>query len=348
MFSRRNNPRSFASWSAIALAAIALVPSLASAQANDIRVMSFNIRVGSANDGNNSWNHPTTGVDRKDLVVTTVKNYNPDILGLQEDLDYQSDYIRNNVDVEYSMFRRGAKADGTGEEVAILYRTDRFNRHRQGTFWLSPTPSTPGSEFDSAEFPRVVNWLELSDKRDPDFHFVVMNTHWEHGGQTAKDTVREKSAALMREKMTEIAPTLPILFTGDFNADEGDASYQRMTSRDNFVETPIDETRFLTDSYRNRHSDSESVGTAHGFDGTAGPGRIDWILHTDTGFNTIAADIDKSVFNGRYPSDHFPINATLRPVPVPEPAGAAIVGAFGALMASRRRRRANHWNAELS
>src|SRR5687768_15282760 len=192
---RLAEPRPAILWSTFVLAALAVWPSLTSAQSTDLRVMSFNVRVGSADDGNDSWNHPSNGVDRKDLVVSTVENYNPDILGLQEDLDYQGNYIRDQTS-GYSMFRRGANADGSGEEVAILYRTNRFTRHRQGSFWLSPTPTTPGSEFGSAEFPRIVNWLELSDNQNSGFRFVVMNTHWEHGSSDGKETVRLKSSAL--------------------------------------------------------------------------------------------------------------------------------------------------------
>jgi endonuclease/exonuclease/phosphatase family metal-dependent hydrolase len=326
--------RHFIQWLAVVLAWVAIAPSFARAEVADLRVMSFNVRVGSADDGINSWNHPTTGVDRKDLVVTTIKNYNPDILGLQEDLDYQGDYIHNETS-GYTMFRRGVNADGSGEKVAILYRTNRFTRTRQGSFWLSPSPATPGSEFGSAEFPRIVNWLELSDNLNPGFHFVIMNTHWEHGSSDGKETVRLKSSALMREKMTEIAPDLPMIFTGDFNADEGSDPYRRMTSLDDFVETPVDESRFLIDTYRNKHSDSATVGTAHGFDGIAGAGRIDWILHDDQNFTTIESNIDRSSFSGRYPSDHFPINAVIHPIP--EPGCAAIVGVCSVLLLSRRR-----------
>src|SRR5688500_16821533 len=95
--------RSF-TWLCVTTLLIALPPADAAAAA-DLRVMSFNIRTGSANDGNNSWNHPTTGVDRKDLVVQTIEKYNPDILGLQEDLDYQGTYVRDQTE-GYSMFRR--------------------------------------------------------------------------------------------------------------------------------------------------------------------------------------------------------------------------------------------------
>jgi len=329
--------------SLLVLLAGGVLAARAGAAVVDMRVMSFNIRTGNADDGNNSWNHPSGGVDRKDLVVQTIKNYDPDILGLQEDQDYQANYIRTNTQLNgqniYGMFRQGANANGSGEMVAILYKTSRFARVREGTFWLSPNPNTAGSEFSGAEFPRIVNWLELRDKDNPGFNFVIMNTHWEHGGAEAKQEVRLKSAALMRNKMLEIAPDLPILFTGDFNADEGSDPYRRMTSRDDFVETPVDETRFLTDTYRNKHSDSATVGTALGFDGVGTSGRIDWILHTDGGFDTIEANIDRSSFNGRYPSDHFPINAIIRPVLAPEPAGAALFGAFGgALLLARRRR----------
>lgn len=305
--------------------------------AYDLKVMSFNIRTGNANDGINSWERIGDGeIDRRELVVTTIKNYNPDILGLQEDLRYQADYLQDNIS-GYSMFRRSVNGNETGEHVAILYKTDRFTRLRAGRFWLSDTPDEP-STFNNAEFNRIVNWVELRDVNNPDHSFVVMNTHWEHGSRDVKDAVRLKSATLMREKMLEIAPNTPIIFTGDFNADEGSDPYRRMTSRDGFVEKPVDETRFLIDTYRNKHNDSESVGTAHGFDGTAGSGRIDWILHTDLDMITLASAIDRSSFNGRYPSDHFPITATIRPTQVPEPGAAAAMIFFGATSTLLRRR----------
>jgi endonuclease/exonuclease/phosphatase family metal-dependent hydrolase len=287
----------------------------------DLRVMSFNIRTGSANDGDNSWvtsdpNKP----DRREIVVSAIDSFNPDILGLQEDLDYQGDYLRNQMP-RYTKFGRGAKADpDNGEFVSILYRTSRFEKIRQGTFWLSPTPNVAGSQYPDAEFPRIVNWLELSDNNNPGFNFVIFNTHWEHGGSALKDAVRQQSATLMRQRMVSIAGDLPMIFTGDFNADQGDDPYRRMTGRDNF-----DNARFLTDTYRNTHDDGDTVGTAPGFDGKGGTGRIDWILHDDPSFDTVEANIDRTSYEGRFPSDHFPINATI--IPVPEP--SACLAAFG-------------------
>jgi len=270
---------------------ICIVPEAAQAQLRqDLRVMSFNIRTGSADDGDNSWVTPSTSVpDRRDIVVQSIDTFNPDILGLQEDLNYQG----------------------------------------QGTFWLSPTPNRAGTKFDGAQFARIVNWLELSDKNNPGFKFVVMNTHWEHGGADAKAGVRLESATLMRAKMTEIAPNLPIIFTGDFNADQGSDEYRRLTGRDN-----VNSER-LVDTYRNLHpGDSDTVGTAPGFDAVGGTGRIDWILNTQD-FSVLSANIDRTSYDGRYPSDHFPINATL--IPVPEPAGLALLGMIAGGMLLRRR-----------
>jgi endonuclease/exonuclease/phosphatase family metal-dependent hydrolase len=197
---------------------------------------------------------------------------------------------------------------------------------RGGNFWLSETPGTPGSESWGTAFPRMVTWLELRDLKNPDFTFVFMNTHWDHVSGTA----RLESATLMRQKINELASGIPVIVTGDFNADQGSNPYRRMRGLDDF-----DTVRNLQDTYRNIHNDGGSVGTAHGFDGTAGSGRIDWILH-DNKFTTLDASIVRTSYDGAYPSDHFPVTAIIDPIP--EPAGAAIVGlvSCGALLSRRR------------
>ncbi|HTL31206.1 MAG TPA: endonuclease/exonuclease/phosphatase family protein [Tepidisphaeraceae bacterium] len=176
----------------------------------------------------------------------------------------------------------------------------------------------------------MVNWIELRDKQNPSFSFIYSNTHWDHIG----DTARFESAKLMRAKITEVAGNEAVVFTGDFNADQGGKAYQRMTGRDD-----ADLVRNLTDTYRVIHpEDSATVGTAPGFDGKGGDGRIDWILH-DSAFKTIDANIDHTNFDGHYPSDHSPINAVIRELP--EPSALTVVGLIAVpLLLSRPRARA--------
>jgi endonuclease/exonuclease/phosphatase family metal-dependent hydrolase len=200
---------------------------------------------------------------------------------------------------------------------------------RHGHFWLSTTPDAPGSiSWDSA-LPRMVTWVELRDVQNPTETFVFMNTHWDHVG----DTARLNSATLVRQKVPELASGIPVIVVGDFNADQGSDPYRRMRGLDDF-----DNVRNFQDTYRNLHDDADTVGTAHGFDGIAGDRRIDWILH-DNDFETLSAAIVRTSFEGSYPSDHFPITATIRPLSVPEPAGFALAVGIAVVGTCRRRSR---------
>jgi endonuclease/exonuclease/phosphatase family metal-dependent hydrolase len=294
----------------------------AAATTTDLRVMSFNIRTANAADGVNDWDG-----NRKNLVEQTIRNFSPDLLGLQEDLKRQHDFLADQFP-GFEVVGRGAQGGNDGEYVSLMYRKNRFDELRRGHFWLSETPDVPGSESWNTAFPRMVTWLELRDKNNPAFNFVIMNTHWDHVSANA----RIESATLMRQKIRELASGIPVIVTGDFNADQGGDAYRRMRGLDDF-----DTVRNLADTYRLIHpEDSDTVGTAHGFDGIAGDGRIDWILH-DNDFLTLDANIDRISFDGLYPSDHFPITAIIRPVP--EPAGAIVIGVAASGMLRLRRNR---------
>src|SRR5688500_7188346 len=298
-------------WAAAAVGMLALIVtgSPANAAMGDLKVMSFNVRTANAADGANDWD-----ANRRFLAEQVVRDFGPDLVGFQEDLERQKNFFDSNFPA-YTIFGRAAQGGDDGEFVSIMYRTSRFDELRRGHFWLSETPDVAGSSSWDSAFPRKVSWVELRDHQNPLTTFVFMNTHWDHVSSTA----RINSATLMREKIRELSSDIPVIVTGDFNADQGGDAYQRMRGIDNF-----DTVRNLQDTYRNIHpDDAATVGTAHGFDGRAGDGRIDWILH-DNDFTTLDADIVRTSYDGFYPSDHFPITAVLRPDIVPEPAGVAV------------------------
>lgn len=255
-----------------------------------IKVMSFNIRFGTANDGDNRWEN------RKDLVIKTIQDYSPDLLGTQETLKFQAEVLKQNLK-GYTSFGRSREQDPKkGEQCTVFFRTSRFELVDKGQFWLSETPEETGSKSWDSSLPRIATWLKLRDKTDGK-EFYFLNTHFDHRGKTA----RWESAKLISRKTQAFAA--PCIVTGDFNCGEASKPYLALLKNEKFK---------LIDSYRKAHpTRAKAEGTFNGFRGTDSGARIDWVLHTPE-FSTYSAKINKSNQQGRYPSDHFPVTAVLQ------------------------------------
>ncbi len=260
----------------------------------ELRVMSFNIRYGLANDGESAWPH------RHDSLIQTIRAYDPDLLGTQEVLDFQAKFLRDNLP-EYG-FHGVGRDDGAvrGEYAAILYRRDRFEPLDSGHVWLSEQPDKPGSVSWDSSMTRMFSWIRLRD-RAANRELMVINTHWDHVGREA----RKQSALLMRRFIEEQAGDLPLIVTGDFNSTEDGEPYRIMIAGTSAGRT-------LLDAYRVAHPDrTQDELSFHAFRGGTRGSRIDWILHDDS-FTVLDAQIDRTDFDGRFPSDHYPVTATLR------------------------------------
>ncbi|MFO0979161.1 MAG: endonuclease/exonuclease/phosphatase family protein [Planctomycetaceae bacterium] len=260
------------------------------AEADDLKVMSFNIRYGTANDGKDAW--PL----RKELVLKTIQDFGPDLLGTQETLPMQADYLKEHLTgFEYIGWSRDAS--NNGEQCGILYRRDRFEVIRTGQFWLSETPDEKYSKSWDSSLPRVVTWCHLKDRKNGDRELIFANTHFDHQGETA----RQESAKLIRRRIAEHVAALPIVLTGDFNCGDESVAFKDLTG-----------DHFLRDTYRQLHGQKgPGEGTFHGFSGKPGDARIDWILTTKH-FETKTAAIMHDHDGDRYPSDHFPVSAELK------------------------------------
>ncbi|MBT5018623.1 endonuclease/exonuclease/phosphatase family protein [Planctomicrobium sp.] len=273
---------------------LCLLSAAALAEESPLQVMSFNIRYGTANDGENDWNH------RKVFVVETIEEFNPDIWGTQETLAIQRDYLAERLSA-YQVFGVG-RDDGNekGEMMAIYYRKSRFKKLDGGHFWYSKTPNVPGSKSWDSSLPRLASWVKLKDVSN-DQHVFFFNTHFDHRGEEA----RRLSASLLRSKVKEIAGYSPAIITGDFNAPIDSEVYNRLfAEKENSVE--------LIDTFSCLHPElRKNVGTAGGFIlKDRGTNRIDWIGCTKQ-FKIVSAKIDKTNRNGKTPSDHDPVNAVL-------------------------------------
>lgn len=265
----------------------------------DVRVMSFNIRYGTANDGVNHWSL------RREFLVETVRAFSPDLLGTQETLGFQRDYLAEKL-AEYDHLGVG-RDDGRerGEMMALYYRKDRFEKLDCGHFWLSETPDVVGSKNWDSSLPRMVTWVKLRDRRQESLPPIVFfNTHFDHMGTTA----RLESAKLLRRKIASFADTCSVIVTGDFNTDEASPPYRALFDTVDSAPSPV------IDSYRANRPDrlAEKEGTFSSFKADAiGGARIDWI-GVSRDWQIRSTKIDHTAREGRTPSDHFPVTAIVR------------------------------------
>jgi endonuclease/exonuclease/phosphatase family metal-dependent hydrolase len=260
-----------------------------------LTVMTFNIRYGTANDGDNRW------ANRRDFLFDVIREADPDVAGLQEALDAQIRELLKALP-DYGVVGVGRDDGRTkGEYAAILFRRDRFHVSDSGTFWFSDTPAVVASTSWGNKITRICTWARFVDRDGRAFwHF---NVHLDHESQPS----RERSAALLAQRVADRRePAEPAIVTGDFNAGEDNPALATL------VGPRASGQPLMLDTFRVRYPDEKIVGTFSGFvmGQTAGP-KIDYIL-VPPGTEVQSAAIVRTSREGRYPSDHFPVTARVR------------------------------------
>lgn len=259
--------------------------------AAEITVMSYNLRF-AGSKGPEAWNL------RRPLMKACLERHAPDLIGTQEGLAAQLADLRADFPA-YAMLGQGREGGDKGEYMAVFYRRARFEALASGDYWFSDTPETVGSRSWGNQLPRMVTWVRLRDRSDGR-ELLFVNTHFDHLSQPS----REKSAGLLRKKIADFRPELPVLVTGDFNAVAGaNPAYATLTS-----------DGFLLDLFRaaprRRNAD---LNTFNGFKPAVRKGEhIDWVLGRGA-WEATEAEVSEFAVEGRFPSDHFPVVVKVRP-----------------------------------
>ena len=241
-----------------------------------LRVATFNIRNSSAPDGDDSW--PV----RREATAAAIEELAADVVGLQEVLPDQLDYLRERFG-GWEIVGAG-RDDGVsaGEHSVVMVRPGAWTVTSYETRWLSPTPERPGSVGWDADLTRIATLVQLESAG----HRVgVVNTHYDHMGETA----RVESSRLLDQWAT---PDRPWILMGDLNAEPGSPPLKVLTAAG------------WTDALP-----AEAGGTFHDFTGEADE-RIDHILVKR--LQVVDAAVAQHRPGGRLPSDHWPVVATLR------------------------------------
>ncbi|MBR0077770.1 MAG: endonuclease/exonuclease/phosphatase family protein [Bacteroidales bacterium] len=187
-------------------------------QAQDLKIISFNIRYNSWNniDGENGW------PNRKAAVAKMILEEQPAAIGLQEALIDQLQYL----DSALTHYRRigVGRDDGkeAGEFMAIYYDTTRLELLSYRTRWLSETPDVPTKGWDAACY-RTVTIARFRDRQSGK-EFQYLNTHLDHVGKTA----RAEGVKLIVQSLKEssISDNVPVIVGGDMNSTIEDAIFQ--------------------------------------------------------------------------------------------------------------------------
>ncbi|HEY0356130.1 MAG TPA: endonuclease/exonuclease/phosphatase family protein, partial [Flavisolibacter sp.] len=190
--------------------------------AQELNVMSFNIRLNIASDSLNAWPY------RKDKVASQILFHQTHLLGVQEALHNQMMDLQAQLKA-YRYVGVG-RADGKeqGEYSAIFFDTTRLELLETETFWLAEQTQVPGMKGWDAAIERIVTWAKFRDRKSRKV-FYHFNTHFDHMGKEA----RKQSAKLILAKVKEIAGNHPVIVTGDFNAQPNDEPIKILTDSPN-------------------------------------------------------------------------------------------------------------------
>mgnify|MGYP001342880221 FL=1 len=251
-------------------------------------IMTYNIKYDNVNDTVNNWN------DRKSSMVELIVTEDPDVVGMQEVLHNQLNYLNEELS-GYDYVGVG-REDGKqkGEYSPILYQKEKYELLKSNTFWLSKTPDQISVGWDAA-LERICTYALFKEK-STDKEFYVFNTHFDHRG----DKARKKSVKLILKKIDEInTQNLPVVLMGDLTLSPEKKSIQYLSKK-------------MTDGLEVAKSKNEGPsGTFNGFN-LQDPitQRIDYIF--TRGFSVSSYEhIDERLKSGKHISDHLPVKAEL-------------------------------------
>ena len=249
-----------------------------------VNIMTYNIRLDTETDGINMWDN------RKEGIVSLIKEEDVDILGIQEALPDQIDYLSNQLK-DYNYIGEGRNGGNSGEYSAIYFKSERISLKEEETFWLSETPGVPSIGWDAA-IKRIVT-LGVFYIKNSKKELIVYNTHFDHIGKVA----REKSAIMILNHITKnnyLDKSLIVM--GDLNANTDELPIKVLSEKleDSFKMIPL----------------KDSIGTFNGFDiNSELSDRIDYVFTKNIKIIDYR-HIDKKLPNGLWPSDHLPILVT--------------------------------------
>ena len=260
--------------------------------APELHVMTYNIRRRMARVPRRS---PDQWARRRPLLKKLLQLERPAILGIQEGLPEQVDFVSQALGAAYRRIGRGRNADGEGEECTVFYDSTRVILRDWRQLSLSDSPRIAGSRSWGNMLPRIVVVADFTDTATG-IQFSVLNTHFDHISRTS----RARSAAMLSDLVEGLST--PAIVMGDMNSGVRSVPYRALT-----------EPGFLLDAWSvARKRLTPAWATYSGYRAPKEGGRrIDWLLVTES-VTVESIAINAVRFDGAAASDHEPVQARIR------------------------------------
>jgi endonuclease/exonuclease/phosphatase family metal-dependent hydrolase len=252
--------------------------------------MSYNIRCGSceAVTDVNHWSR------RRTLVADVIRKSGADLVGLQEAELFQ---VTDLVELlrEFDWYGVGRDSgDQRGEMNAVLVRRSAFDIESRKTLWLSTTPQSASRGWDAMYHRTLTHVLLRNKTTGQGLHFL--NTHFDHQGEQA----RLESGLLVARTAQALAEKEAVVLTGDLNLRSVHPAYAALV-------------RVLQDTATRPEQPATGPSmTFNGFGKEIEPdNKIDFVF-ISRGLRSRSHAVIADLYQGLYPSDHFPVVSTIR------------------------------------
>ncbi|XP_020581184.1 uncharacterized protein LOC110025201 [Phalaenopsis equestris] len=288
-----------------------------------ITVMTLNL-----SDGDLPADSPNAWEKRREICVSVIANYSPTILCTQQGLKGQLEFLQQCLPGydQFGISRKGSE-DIIDEHCTIFYDKEKVELLEGGTFWLSESPSIPGSISWGSSAPCIATWGTFHLKRvePPGFSFQIVNTYFDEFSPRA----RRRSALLTWQHIASLPPNLPVIFCGGFNTQKESTTGRFLLgrSREHGV---VGDMRDVWPNARTRKNVS-LIHTYHGFKGDKQGAveflklifralclcwdrqtqdlHLDWILYRGRSLAPASCEVVNDNIDGFYPSSRYPVFA---------------------------------------
>ena len=245
-----------------------------------IKLATFNIRCDYNQDGINCFSN------RKPLIIKKIIQEQPHVICFQEVLPHVAVWLKENL-TDYYIVGCGRSSSLEDEQTSIAYLKGKYNLISMETFWLSETPSQPGSRYPQQSIcPRACTEAVLQNLQTKEL-FRIINIHLDHEGTKAR--LLGLGQIFQKLKAEKGFHDIPVILAGDFNA---------------FPDS--EEMQIMKEYPRFRDMTELAGGTFHDYGNLSEPEKIDYIYAED---KLCSCGIEKwmDCSEGVYLSDHYPL-----------------------------------------